>query len=310
MLGGGPLGCELAQAFQRLGCRVTLVEMAERLLLREDLEAGAAVQDGLAADGVELRLRHQALRFEVIDGERQLVCRDLAGEREVLLAFDRVLLALGRVANVSGFGAETLGLSLRANGTLETDEYLATRFPNIFAVGDVTGPWQFTHVAAHQAGYATLNALFGRFWRLKADYRAIPWATFTEPELARVGLNEQEARAQGIAFEVTRFALAELDRAIADEAANGFVKVLTVPGRDRILGVTLVGEHAGDLLAEFVAAMQHGHGLRRVLGTLHIYPTLAEANKYAAGAWQRAHVSPRLLRVLERLQRWQRGAPR
>jgi len=306
VLGGGPLGCELAQAFQRLGCRVTLVEMAERLLLREDPEAGAAVQDGLAADGVELRLRHQALRFEVIDGERQLVCRDLAGEREVVLAFDRVLLALGRVANVSGFGAETLGLTLRANGTLETDEYLATRFPNIFAVGDVTGPWQFTHVAAHQAGYATLNALFGRFWRLKADYRAIPWATFTEPELARVGLNEQEARAQGIAFEVTRFALAELDRVIADEAANGFVKVLTVPGRDRILGVTLVGEHAGDLLAEFVAAMQHGHGLRRVLGTLHIYPTLAEANKYAAGAWQRAHVSPRLLRMLERLQRWQR----
>ncbi len=307
VLGGGPLGCELAQAFQRLGCRVTLVEMAERLLLREDPEASAAVQAGLVEDGVDLRLRHQALRFEVLDGERRLVCRDLAGEQEVVLAFDRVLLALGRVANVSGFGAETLGLALRANGTLETDEYLATRFPNIYAVGDVTGPWQFTHVAAHQAKYAALNALFGRFWRFKADYRVIPWATFTEPEVARVGLNEQEAQAQGIACEVTRFALAELDRAIADEAASGFVKVLTVPGRDRILGVTLVGEHAGDLLSEFVAAMRHGHGLKRVLGTLHIYPTLAEANQYAAGAWQRAHVSPRLLRVLKFLQRWQRG---
>ncbi|MBV2132652.1 FAD-dependent oxidoreductase [Pseudomonas sp. MAP12] len=307
VLGGGPLGCELAQAFQRLGCRVTLVEMAERLLLREDPEASAAVQAALVADGVDLRLRHQALRFEALDGGRRLVCHDQAGGAEVLLGFDRVLLALGRVANVSGFGAETLGLALRANGTLETDEYLATRFPNIYAVGDVTGPWQFTHVAAHQAKYAALNALFGRFWRFKADYRVIPWATFTEPEVARVGLNEQEARTQGIAVEVTRFDLAELDRAIADEAASGFVKVLSVPGRDRILGVTLVGEHAGDLLGEFVAAMRHGHGLKQVLGTLHIYPTLAEANQYAAGAWQRAHVSPRLLRVLKGLQRWQRG---
>ena len=307
VLGGGPLGCELAQAFQRLGCRVTLVEMAERLLLREDPEAGAALQAALVADGVALHLRHQALRFEVHEGQRRLVCRDLASGQETVLAFDRVLLALGRVADVAGLGVETLGLARRANGTLETDEYLATRFPNIYAVGDVAGPYQFTHVAAHQAKYATLNALFGRIWRLKVDYRVIPWATFTAPEVARVGLNEQEARAQGIAFEVTRYALAELDRAIADEAAGGFVKVLTAPGRDRILGATIVGEHAGELLGEFVAAMQHGHGLKRVLGTIHIYPTLSEANRYAAGEWQRAHVAPAALRLLRGFNRWQRG---
>ena len=310
VLGGGPIGCELAQAFQRLGCQVSLVEMAERLLLREEPEASAAVQAGLAEDGVALYLRHQALRFELHDGERRLVCRDQAAGRELTLAFDQVLLALGRVANVEGLGVEALGLVRRPNGTLETDEYLATRFPNIYAVGDVTGPWQFTHVAAHQAGYAAVNALFGQIWRFKADYRVIPWATFSEPEVARVGLSEQEAREHGVACEVTRFALAELDRAIADEATAGLVKVLTVPGRDRILGVTIVGAHAGDLLAEFVAAMQHGHGLKKVLGTLHIYPTLSEANKYAAGAWQRAHVSPLLLAVLQRFHRWQRGKRR
>ncbi len=310
VLGGGPLGCELAQAFQRLGCQVSLVEMAERLLLREDREAGAAVQAALVEDGVALHLRHQALRFEVVDGERQLVCRDLSGGHPLTLGFDRVLLALGRVANLEGLGVEALDLVRRPNGSLETDEYLATRFPHIFAVGDVTGPWQFTHAAAHQAGYATINALFGHLWRVRADYRAIPWATFTAPEVARVGLNEQEAREQGIAHEVTRFELAELDRAITDEAVDGFVKVLTVPGRDRILGATIVGEHAGELLAEFVLAMQHGLGLKRLLRTVHIYPTLAEANKYAAGAWQRAHVAPLLVEALRRFHAWQRGKRR
>lgn len=304
VLGGGPIGCELAQSFQRLGSSVIQVEMVERLLIREDPEASEAVMASLRADGVDLRLQHKALRFEVVAGQRQLVCADLARGTEVTIAFDQVLLALGRVANVTGFGAEELGLERRPNGTLQTDEFMATRFPNIFAVGDVTGPYQFTHTSAHQAWYAAVNGLFGGFKRFKVDYRVIPWATFTDPEVARVGLNELEANAQGIAYEVTRFGIDDLDRAIADEAAHGFIKVLTEPGKDRILGVTIVGEHAGDLITEYVAAMKHGYGLNKILGTIHIYPTLAEANKYVAGEWKRAHAPAAALRWLQRFHQW------
>ena len=190
---------------------------------------------------------------------------------------------------------------------VETNEYLETLYPNILAAGDVAGPYQFTHTAGHQAWFAAVNALFGDVKRFKADYRVIPWATFTDPEVARVGLSEAEAREKGIAFEVTRYGIDDLDRAIADGSAHGFVKVLTVPGKDRILGVTIVGEHAGDLIAEFVLAMKHGLGLGKILGTIHIYPTLAEANKYAAGEWRRAHVNPRLLAWVKRYHDWRRG---
>ena len=307
VLGGGPIGCELAQAFQRLGSSVTLVEMTDRLLVREDAEASEAVMASLRSDGVDLRLQHKALRFDVVDGQRQLVCENLQAHGEVVLPFDQVLLALGRVANVSGFGAEELQLVVRPNGTLEVNEYLQTRFPNIYAVGDVTGPYQFTHASAHQAWYAAVNGLFSGFKRFKVDYRVIPWATFTAPEVARVGLNEQEARAQNIPFEATRFGIDDLDRAIADEAAHGYIKVLTEPGKDRILGVTIVGEHAGDLIAEYVAAMKHGYGLNKILGTIHIYPTLAEANKYAAGEWKRAHAPQTALRWLQRFHQWRLG---
>ena len=307
VLGGGPIGCELAQAFQRLGISVTLVEMTDRLLVREDAEASEAVMASLRSDGVDLRLQHKALRFDVVDGQRQLVCENLQAHGEVVLPFDQVLLALGRVANVSGFGAEELQLVVRPNGTLEVNEYLQTRFPNIYAVGDVTGPYQFTHASAHQAWYAAVNGLFSGFKRFKVDYRVIPWATFTAPEVARVGLNEQEARAQNIPFEATRFGIDDLDRAIADEAAHGYIKVLTEPGKDRILGVTIVGEHAGDLIAEYVAAMKHGYGLNKILGTIHIYPTLAEANKYAAGEWKRAHAPQTALRWLQRFHQWRLG---
>lgn len=311
VLGGGPIGCELAQAFQRLGCAVILVQRNERLLPREDADASAAVLAGLRADGVDVRLQHNAVRFELIDGQRQLICADLAGDTEVTMPFDQVLLALGRAANATGFGAQELNLAVRDDGTLASDEYLATRFPNIFAVGDVTGPFQFTHVSAHQAWYGAVNGLFGGFKRFKVDYRVIPWATFTDPEVAHVGLNEQEATTQGIAYEVTRFGMDELDRAIADETAHGFVKVLTVPGKDRILGATIVGAHAGDLITEYVTAMKHGLGLNKILGTIHIYPTLAEANKYAAGEWKRAHAPARALRWLARFHRWRLGsAPR
>ena len=305
VLGGGPIGCELAQAFQRLGSQVTLVQRNERLLPREDADASAAVLAGLRADGVDVRLGHNAERFT--DGQRQLVCRSLDSDGEVVIEFDQVLLALGRTANIRGFGVEELRLEVRKNGTLATDDYLATRFPNIYAVGDVTGPFQFTHVSSHQAWYGAVNGLFGGFKRIKVDYRVIPWATFTDPEVAHVGLNEQEAQAQGVAYEVTRFGMEELDRAIADEAAHGYIKVLTVPGKDQILGATIVGEHAGDLITEYVSAMKHSLGLNKILGTIHIYPTLAEANKSVAGEWKRAHAPARVLRWVARFHRWRRG---
>jgi len=307
VLGGGPIGCELAQAFQRLGCQVILVQRNERLLPREDHDASAAVLAGLRKDGVDVRLQHRAERFDAIDGERQVVCRDLSLDGEVVIEFDQLLVALGRAANIKGFGVEELQLEVRENGTLATDEYLATRFPNIYAVGDVTGPFQFTHVSSHQAWYGAVNGLFGGFKRFKVDYRVIPWATFTDPEVAHVGLNEQEAKAQGIDYEVTRFGMDELDRAIADEAAYGYIKVLTVPGKDRILGATIVGEHAGDLITEYVSAMKHGLGLNKTLGTIHIYPTLAEANKSVAGEWKRAHAPAMVLRWLARFHRWRLG---
>jgi len=307
VLGGGPIGCELAQAFQRLGSQVIQVERGGRLLPREDADASAAVMDSLRADGVDLRLRHQAERFEMINGEQRMIARHLDTGEEVTIAFDGLLLALGRVANVTGYGVEELGLTVRPNGTLETDEYLATRLPNVYAVGDVTGPYQFTHVAAHQAWYAAVNALFSGFKRFKVDYRVIPHCTFTDPEVARVGLSETEAQAQGIAYEVTRYGIDDLDRAIADEAAHGFVKVLTVPGKDKILGVTIVGEHAGELLTEYVLAMKYNLGLNKILGTIHTYPTMSEANKYAAGEWKRAHAPQGLLRLVERFHTWRRS---
>ena len=304
VLGGGPIGCELSQAFQRLGCQVTLVQRAERVLVREDLDASSLLMNSLRADGVDLRLRHRALRVEVVDGQRRLICLNLADDSEVTLVFDRLLLALGRAANTRGLGLENLDLKLRADGTLETDQYLATRFPNIYACGDVTGPYQFTHVAAHQAWYAAVNALFGDFKRFKVDYRVIPWATFTDPEVARVGLNEQDAKAQNIPYEVTCYGIDDLDRAITDEVAQGFVKVLTVPGKDQILGACIVGEHAADLLAEYVLAMKHGLGMNKLLGTIHTYPTLSEANKYAAGNWKRAHAPQGLLRWVRKFHLW------
>ncbi|WP_420468494.1 FAD-dependent oxidoreductase [Panacagrimonas sp.] len=308
VLGGGPIGCELAQAFVRLGAQVTQVEMAPRLLMREDPEVSALVADRFVAEGVDLRLQTKALRVIENHSGKFLVCEH--GGREDAIAFDRILVAVGRAARLEGYGLEELGMS--SGKTLEVNEFLQTRFPNVYACGDVAGPYQFTHTAAHMAWYATVNSLFGPLLALrggpfKVDYSVIPWATFTEPEVARVGLNETEARERGVEYEVTRYPLEDLDRAIADGEAHGLVKVLTEPGRDRILGVTIVGEHAGDLIAEFVLAMRHRLGLNKILGTIHIYPTLAEANKFAAGAWKQAHKPERLLRWVARFHAWRRG---
>jgi pyruvate/2-oxoglutarate dehydrogenase complex dihydrolipoamide dehydrogenase (E3) component len=305
VLGGGPIGSELAQSFARLGSAVTQVEMAPRILVREDPEVSELVAASLRADGVNLLVAHQAVRVEVVDGEKHLVAKH--GQAEVVIPFDELLCAVGRSPRVAGYGLEELGIPLTPRRTIETNAYLQTLYPNIYAVGDVAGPFQFTHTAAHQAWYAAVNALFGPFRRFKADYRVIPWATFTDPEVARVGLSETEAKEQGIACEVTKYGIDDLDRAIADGAAHGFVKVLTVPGKDKILGVAIVGEHAGDLLAEYVLAMKHGLGLNKILGTIHTYPTLAEANKYAAGEWKRAHAPKRLLEWVGRYHAWARA---
>jgi pyruvate/2-oxoglutarate dehydrogenase complex dihydrolipoamide dehydrogenase (E3) component/uncharacterized membrane protein YdjX (TVP38/TMEM64 family) len=303
VLGGGPIGSELAQSFARLGSQVTQVEMGPRIMIREDEEVSALAKASLEADGVAVLTGHKALRCEVVNGEKTLVVEH--GGLEKRMAFDQLLCAVGRVARLTGYGLEDLGIP--TNRTVETNEYLQTLYPNIYAAGDVAGPYQFTHVAAHQAWYAAVNALFGDFKKFKADYSVIPWATFIDPEVARVGLNEQEAKEKGIAYEVTKYGIDDLDRAIADSEAHGFVKVLTVPGKDRILGVTIVGTHAGDLLAEYVLAMKHGLGLNKILGTIHTYPTLAEANKYAAGEWKRAHAPQGLLTWVQKFHDWKRG---
>lgn len=302
VLGGGPIGCELAQSFARLGSAVTQVEMAPGIMAREDAEVSELAAAALRADGVELLTNHKAVRCEMVDGERVLVVEHAGVEKRI--AFDQLLCAVGRTARLSGYGLEELGIP--THKTVQTNEYLQTIYPNIFAAGDVAGPYQFTHTAAHQAWYAAVNALFGDFKKFKADYSVIPWATFIDPEVARVGLNEQDAKEQGIAYEVTKYGIDDLDRAIADSEAHGFVKVLTVPGKDKILGVTIVGTHAGDLLAEYVLAMKHGLGLNKILGTIHTYPTLAEANKYAAGEWKRAHQPHKLLEWVRKFHDWKR----
>ncbi|HYD56912.1 MAG TPA: FAD-dependent oxidoreductase [Burkholderiales bacterium] len=305
VLGGGPIGCELAQAFARLGARVTQVEMLPRLLSREDPEVSGMVRARFELEGVQVLTGHRAKSVEVLEGRNILLCEH--DGRSIQVEFDAILCALGRVPNTEGYGLEALGIPVTKARTVETNEYLQTLYPNIYACGDVAGPYQFTHTAAHQAWYASVNALFGSVRRFRADYSVIPWATFTDPEVARVGLNESEAKEKGIAYEVTTYGLDDLDRAIADGAAQGMVKVLTVPGRDRILGATIVGEHAGELIVEFISAMRHGIGLNKILGTIHVYPTFAEANKYAAGAWKKARAPQRILRGLEKFHAWMRG---
>jgi pyruvate/2-oxoglutarate dehydrogenase complex dihydrolipoamide dehydrogenase (E3) component/uncharacterized membrane protein YdjX (TVP38/TMEM64 family) len=305
VLGGGPIGSELAQAFARLGSKVTQVEMLPRLLSREDPEVSEMVKQRFIAEGIDVRLGHKAKQFLLEGGQKVLVCESEG--RDVRVEFDVLLCAVGRVANTTGYGLEELGIPVSKSRTVETNEYLATRYPNIFACGDVAGPYQFTHTASHQAWYAAVNALFGMAKKFRADYSVIPWATFTDPEVARVGLSETEAKERNIPYEVSVYGIDDLDRAIADDTAHGMVKVLTAPGRDRILGVTIVGEHAGDLIAEYVTAMRHGIGLNKILGTIHIYPTLVEANKYAAGVWKKAHAPEGALRWAERFHAWRRG---
>ncbi|MDN3486549.1 FAD-dependent oxidoreductase [Pseudoalteromonas sp. APC 3224] len=303
VLGGGPIGCELAQSFARLGSSVTQIEMAERIMIKEDLEVSTFAHEALTQSGVNILTSHQALRCEARDGKKFIVVKH--NDTEIDIEYDELLCAVGRSARLEGYGLETLGIE--TNRTVVTNEYLETLYPNIFAAGDIVGPYQFTHVAAHQGWYAAVNGLFGNLKKFKVDYRVIPWTTFIDPEVARVGLNEQDAIDKGIDYEITRFEFEELDRAITDSATKGFIKVITPKGKDKILGVTVVSEHAGDLIAEFVLAMKHGLGLNKILGTIHSYPTWAEGNKYAAGEWKRAHAPEKVLNMLEKYHAWRRG---
>ncbi|WP_352259445.1 FAD-dependent oxidoreductase [Psychrobacter sp. TB55-MNA-CIBAN-0194] len=303
VLGGGPIGSELAQSFARLGSNVTQIEMSERIMIKEDLEVSTFAHQALVESGVNILTSHQALRCEARDGKKYIVVKH--NDTEIDIEYDELLCAVGRSARLTGYGLEDLGIE--TNRTIITNEYLETLYPNIFAAGDIVGPYQFTHVAAHQGWYAAVNGLFGNLKKFKVDYRVIPWTTFIDPEVARVGLNEQDAIDKGIEYEITRFEFKELDRAITDSAAKGFIKVITPKGKDKILGVTIVSEHAGDLIAEFVLAMKHGLGLNKILGTIHSYPTWAEGNKYVAGEWKRDHAPQRVLSWLEKYHTWRRG---
>lgn len=305
VLGGGPIGCELTQAFSRLGSEVVLVERDPKIMGREDDDVTGMVLQRFEAEGIKVRVNTNATAVKTSGTDKWLI-----GEHDgetIEIPFDEIIVAVGRKANTQGFGLQELGINLTDHGTVAVNDFLQTNYPNVYAVGDVAGPYQFTHVAAHQAWYAAVNSLFGMFKKFRADYRVIPWATFTDPEVARVGLNETDAKAQGVAYELTTYGIDDLDRAIADSSDYGIVKVLTVPGKDKILGVTIVGEHAGDLIAEYVLAMKHGLGLNKILGTIHIYPTLSESNKYAAGEWKRAHTPEKLLGWVEKFHAWRRG---
>ena len=321
VLGGGPIGCELAQAFLRLGSQVTLVHRGPRIMKREDPDAAKIIMERFCAEGMDLRLNHGAREIRVMGEEKYLVCdflnkdagvdpnkdQDKDHAQEVLIPFDQILVALGRTPNVTGFGLEALGVTLNTGGQIETNGFLQTNYPNIFCCGDVHGRYQFTHTAAHEAWYAAVNALFGVFKKFRVDYSVIPWATYTDPEVARVGINEQEARAAEIDYEMVTYGIADLDRAMAESQSHGFVKVLTVPGKDTILGVTIVGHNGAEIIAEFVLAMKQGIGLNKILGTIHIYPTMAEANKYAAGLWKKHHAPERVLAWTEKFHRWMRN---
>ena len=305
VLGGGPIGSELTQCFARLGSQVTQVEMLPRIMIREDPEFSELVMKRFRDEGIDVLVNHKAKEVRVESGEKVLIVEHEGKDKRI--ACDEILCAVGRVANTAGYGLEELGVPVTKTKTVEVDEFLRTIYPNIYACGDVAGPYQFTHTAAHMAWYASVNALFGRFKKFRVDYSVIPWATFTDPEVARVGMNETEAKERNIPYEAFVYGIDDLDRAIADGEAHGMVKVLTQPGTDRILGATIAGEHAGDLLAEFVAALRHGVGLNKILGTIHTYPTLAEANKYAAGVWKRSTVTQGQMRFLSAFHEWTRG---
>ncbi len=305
VLGGGPIGCELAQSFARLGSEVTQVEMLPRLMIREDEEVSEFVQRRFEHEGVRVLCDHKAVEFKLENDRKTLICEHAGNTVE--LEFDQVLVAVGRAARLEGFGLQELDVPISKRRTIEVNEFMQSGYPSLYACGDIAGPYQFTHTASHQAWYASVNALFGKFKKFKVDYSVIPWATFTDPEVARVGINKQDAAEQNISYDVTRYPLDDLDRAIAEGEDQGFIEVLTKPGSDQILGATIVGNQAGELIAEFVFAMRHKLGMNKILSTIHIYPTRMEAVKFAAGNWKKASTKQWQLNLLKRFHAWQRG---
>ena len=305
VMGGGPIGCELAQAFSRLGSKVTIVNRSDRILPREDVDVSEYISQRFKAEGIEIITSREVEGFTQAEGNRIAITSGAEGELHI--PFDQVLVAVGRKANTEHFGLETLDVALNPNGTVKVNEYLQTNYPNIFACGDVAGPYQFTHMASFQAWFAAVNSLFGTFKKFRIHYNVVPWATFIDPEVARVGLNELEAEEKGIKVEVTRYGIDDLDRAIADSEAMGYVKVLTVPGKDKILGATIVGYHASELINEFILAMTHGLGLKKIIASIHIYPTLSESGKFAAGQWRKKNAPQWIMPYLEKFHRWRRG---
>jgi pyruvate/2-oxoglutarate dehydrogenase complex dihydrolipoamide dehydrogenase (E3) component/uncharacterized membrane protein YdjX (TVP38/TMEM64 family) len=306
VLGGGPIGCELAQCFARMGTKVTQVEMLPRILVREDPEFSEMVAARFRDEGIDVLTGHKAKEVRAEGGVKVVVVEH--DGREKRIECDEILCAVGRAANVEGYGLEELGIPVTKQKTVEVNEFLQAKFPNIYACGDVAGPYQFTHTASHMAWYCAVNALFGRFRKFRVDYSVIPWATFTDPVVARVGLNETEAREKNIECDVHTYGLDDLDRAIADGEAHGLVKVITRRGgKGEILGATIAGEHADDVIAEMVLAMKQGLGLNKILGTIHAYPTLPEANKYVAGNWKRSGVTQGQMTFVRAFNDWTRG---
>lgn len=298
ILGAGNIGCELAQAFAKLGAQITLIESADRILLAEDQDVADLITKTLANENVKILTKHKATEIK----PNALLCQ--YDQQSITIPFDEILIATGRTPNTKGLGLQQIGLICNPNNTIQVNKYMQSNLPHIFACGDVTGPYQFTHTASHQAWYATANALFGEIKRSKIDYSVIPHAIFTDPEIARVGLNEQEAKAQNIPYTLSQYSLKELDRAIIEGANEGFIKVLTIPKKDRILGATIVSQHAGELIGEYICAMKNKIGLNKILGTIHIYPTWSEANKFVAGVWKTKQFSPLILKLMKQYQRW------
>tara|TARA_B100001248_G_scaffold262427_1_gene258371 strand:- start:27742 stop:29880 length:2139 start_codon:yes stop_codon:yes gene_type:complete len=305
VMGGGAIGCEMAQAFARLGAKVTILEKGSGILPKEDEDISSVLMSRLRQEeGLEILCGAEVMKLAASEGEKQVHYR--YQNTEQIINCDAVICALGRKANVEGFGLENLEVEKTANGALVVDENMALpAYPNIYACGDVIGQYQFTHTASHQAWHAAVNALFPL--KFKIDNRVIPWAIYTSPELARVGLSEMEARQQGVEYDVSCYDIADLDRAITDGNDYGLIKVLTKKGKDKILGVHIVSERAADIIAEFVLAMKYNIGLNKILSTIHIYPTYAEANKFVAGVWKRKNTSQSLLSILQAFHSWRRS---
>lgn len=301
VVGAGPIGLELAQAFFRLGSKVNVIEMSEKILSKEDEDISSFMKIELEKEGIKFYTKHKLTSFEknsaILEFENT----------KLKLSFTEVLFAIGRKARTKDFGIEELGIELNQDGTIKTDEFLQTNFPNISACGDVAGPFQFTHTASHQAWYASVNSLFGIFKKFKADYRVIPRTTFTDPEISSVGINEIEAKLKNIEYDLYKYEISELDRAIADGEAKGFIKVLTKKNTDEILGVNIIANHSGEMIQEYVLAMKYKIGLNKILGTIHAYPTMVEANKYVAGIWKKKTKPEKVLNILEKFHKWRRG---